>query len=523
MNAVSKTYYSIENLRQLAVQALVEHNTDVGNARLVVDALIAAEIDGLKGHGLSRLPSYCAQAKSGKVKGHEVPKVTPIGLAATRIDAGYGFAYPALDQAIRALTKVTYQTGIAVASVTHSHHCGAAGYYVEKLAQKGLIGLLFANTPKAIAPWGGRDAVFGTNPIAFAVPRKEKSPLVIDLALSKVARGKIMVAGRDKKSIPEGWALDSQGKPTTDPNAAMYEDLFWTMLQRFRNSGSLGNRKRNFRFKNKLLSLDSTTISLCLNLFPWAQYRRAKGGVKGGVKVHVLLDHDDYMPSFIRITEAKRHDRTVAHDFHFKPGSIVALDRAYNDYKLFLYWTVNKVYFVTRQKENAIYEVVEERPLPQNRPILADQLIKLTGANAQEKCPHLLRRIVVWDKVKEREIVLLTNHLEFGSTTIAAIYKDRWEIEIFFKTLKQHLKIKTFIGTSENALRIQIWTALIALLLLKYLHHLSQFGWSMSNLATMLRLNLFTYRDLLLWLHNPFGEPPKPPIVQLVLPGFGQQ
>lgn len=300
--------------------------------------------------------------------------------------------------------------------------------------------------------------------------------------------------------------------------AALYEDLFWTMLQRFRNSGSLGNRKRNFRFKNKLLSLDSTTISLCLNLFPWAQYRRAKGGVK----VHVLLDHDDYMPSFIRITEAKRHDRTVAHDFHFKPGSIVALDRAYNDYKLFSYWTVNNVYFVTRQKENAIYEVVEEQPLPQNRPILADQIIKLTGANAQEKCPHLLRRIVVWDKVKEREIVLLTNHLEFGSTTIASIYKDRWEIEIFFKTLKQHLKIKTFIGTSENALRIQIWTALIALLLLKYLHHLSQFGWSMSNLATMLRLNLFTYRDLLLWLHNPFGEPPKPPIVQLVLPGFGQ-
>lgn len=300
--------------------------------------------------------------------------------------------------------------------------------------------------------------------------------------------------------------------------ASLYEDLFWTMLQRFRNSGSLGNRKRKFRFKNKLLSLDSTTISLCLSLFPWAQYRRAKGGVK----VHVLLDHDDYMPSFIRLTEAKRHDRTVAHDFHLKPGSIVALDRAYNDYKLFSYWTLNKVFFVTRQKENAVYEVVEERRLPQNRSILKDQIIKLTGVDAEKKCPHLLRRIVVWDKVKEREIILLTNHLEFGSTTIAAIYKDRWEIEIFFKTLKQHLKVKTFIGTSENALRIQIWTALIALLLLKYLHHLSQFGWSMSNLATMLRLNLFTYRDLLLWLQNPFGEPPKPPLVQLVLPGFGQ-
>ena len=300
--------------------------------------------------------------------------------------------------------------------------------------------------------------------------------------------------------------------------AALYEELFWTMANRFRKSGGLGSRKRKFQFKNKLLSLDSTTISLCLSLFPWAQFRRAKGGVK----VHVLLDHDDYMPSFALITEAKRHDRTVARQFILKPGSIVAFDKAYNDYKLFSQWTENGIYFVTRQKENAVYEVVEERDIPQYRSILSDQIIRLTGVKAEEKCPHLLRRIVVWDKVNEREIVLLTNHLEFGSSTIAAIYKDRWEIEIFFKTLKQHLKVKTFIGTSENALRIQIWTALIALLLLKYLHHLSKFGWSMSNLATMLRLNLFTYRDLLDWLHDPFGQPPITPVVQLTLPGIGQ-
>jgi len=133
-----------------------------------------------------------------------------------------------------------------------------------------------------------------------------------------------------------------------------------------------------------------------------------------------------------------------------------------------------------------------------------------------------LRRVVVWDEKNQQEIVLLTNHLDFGASTIAAIYKDRWEIEIFFKTLKQHLKVKIFIGTSENALRIQIWTALIALLLLKYLHHLSRFGWSLSNLATMLRLNLFTYRDLMTWLQDPFGQPPLPPVIQLRLPGFGQ-
>lgn len=300
--------------------------------------------------------------------------------------------------------------------------------------------------------------------------------------------------------------------------AELFEDLFWTMLHRFRTSGGLGTRKRKFRFKNKLLSLDSTTISLCLTMFPWARFRRAKGGVK----VHVLLDHDDYMPSYVWITEAKRHDRTVARDFNLKPGSIVAFDRAYNDYSLFSYWTTNKVFFVTRQKDNAVYEVVENRGIPKHRSILADQIIRLIGAKAEDKCPHMLRRIVVWDQKNQRELILLSNHLEFGASTIAAIYKDRWEIEIFFKTLKQHLKVKTFIGTSENALRIQIWTALIALLLLKYLHHLSKFGWSLSNLATMLRLNLFTYRDLHKWLHDPFGQPPATPLVQLFLPGFGQ-
>lgn len=325
--------------------------------------------------------------------------------------------------------------------------------------------------------------------------------------------GKLRHLGIAKAPNKSTLSYANQNRP-----AALFEELFWTMLQRFRTSGGLGGRKKKFRFKNKLLSLDSTTISLCLSLFPWAQFRRAKGGVK----VHVLLDHDDYMPSFALITTAKRHDRTVARRFDLKPGSIVAFDRAYNDYSLFSFWTVNGIYFVTRQKENAVYEVVEDREVPRHRSILADQIIRLTGPKAEEKCPHLLRRVVVWDEENHREIVLLTNHLKFGASTIAAIYKDRWEIEIFFKTLKQHLKVKTFVGTSENALRIQIWTALIALLLLKYLHHLSKFGWSMSNLVTMLRLNLFTHRDLQEWLHDPFGQPPVQPVVQLTLRDIGQ-
>ena len=296
--------------------------------------------------------------------------------------------------------------------------------------------------------------------------------------------------------------------------AQLYEDLFYTALNRFRDEEGLGQRKKKFRFKNKLLSLDSTTISLCLKLFPWAKFRRAKGGVKA----HVLLDHDEYLPRYVLITEAKRSDVKMADAFTLNPGSIVAMDRGYNDYGLFFKWTTEEIYFVTRLKENAAYEVVEECEVPQDRNIRSDQLIRLTGVQAQRDCPCLLRRVVVWDPVNEREIVLLTNLIAFGATTIAAIYKDRWEIELFFKALKQNLKVKSFVGTSENALRIQIWTALIAILLLKWLHHLSKAKWSLSNLASMLRLNLFTYRDLRTWLDDPFETPPlQPETEQLTL------
>ena len=163
---------------------------------------------------------------------------------------------------------------------------------------------------------------------------------------------------------------------------------------------------------------------------------------------------------------------------------------------------------------------------PQQRNILSDQLIRLTSPRARQQCPCLLRRVTVWDAPNQRKIVLLSNHLEFGATTLAAIYKERWQIELFFKALKQNLKIKSFVGTSENALRIQIWTALIALLLLKWLYHLSQAGWSLSNLASLLRLNLFTYRDLQNWLNHPFETPPLipgPQQLSLPLPGLGQE
>lgn len=290
--------------------------------------------------------------------------------------------------------------------------------------------------------------------------------------------------------------------------AEIYEDLFWSLMGRFRSNGQLGGRQHKFRFKNKLLSLDSTTISLCLNLFPWAKFRRAKGGVKA----HVLLDHDDYMPSYVLITEAKRHDSKILHLLKLAAGSIIVMDRAYNHYQQFAAWIAQGVFFVTRMKENALYEVIERRAVPQNRNILSDEIIRLTGINAESKCPYPLRRIVVWDEENQRQIVLLTNHMEFGATTVAEIYRERWQIELFFKALKQNLKVKSFVGVSENALRIQIWTALIALLLLKWLHHLSKANWSLSGLASMLRMNLFTYRDLRDWLNDPMNTPPVVPL-----------
>jgi IS4 transposase len=252
-------------------------------------------------------------------------------------------------------------------------------------------------------------------------------------------------------------------------------------------------------------------------MFPWAKFRRAKGGVKA----HVLLDHDDYLPAYVLLTEAKRSDVKLADSFRLNPGSIVAVDRGYIDYALFARWSMAGVFFVTRLKENAAFEVVEDCEIPQNRNIRADQLIRLTGVKAQADYPELLRRIVAWDAENEREIVLLTNLLGFGATTIAAIYKERWKIELFFKALKQNLTVKTFVGTSENALRIQIWTALIALLLLKWLHHLSKAAWSLSNLASMLRLNLFTYRELTQWIDNPMGTPPLIPAAEQLTLALG--
>jgi hypothetical protein len=297
----------------------------------------------------------------------------------------------------------------------------------------------------------------------------------------------------------------------------LFQDLFFEMLQRCQQVAP----QKKFRFKNKLLSLDATVIDLCLNLFPWAKFRQTKGAVK----LHLLLDHDGYLPIYAWIREAAVHEINFARLLELPAGSILALDMGFIDYRLYSSWTDRKIWFVTRMKSNACYRVVERRAPVERRRILADETIAWTGFYARQNCPQRLRRIVVWDQVKEEEIVLLTNHMDFAASTIAAIYKDRWQIEIFFKTLKQNLKVKTFVGTSENALKVQIWTALIAMLLIKYLKFRAALSWSMSNLISLLRLNLFTYRDLWEWLDHPFDTPPlEPQPVQLALPmpGLGQ-
>lgn len=266
---------------------------------------------------------------------------------------------------------------------------------------------------------------------------------------------------------------------------------------------SQGGRKK-FRFKNKLMSLDGSIIDLSVSMFDWAKFRRTKGAIK----LHLLLDHDGYLPSFAVVTEGKASEIKVARTLRFEPGTILAIDRGYIDYEWFRELTQAEVFFVTRMKDKAVYEVKQEVQVPQNSNVVSDQIICFPRLAREGEEPVLFRRVEIWDADKQESIVFLSNLLAFGATTIAAIYKDRWQVELFFKALKQTAKIKTFVGTSANAVRTQVWTALIAMLVLKYLQLKSKFGWSLSNLAALLRQQLFFYRDLWAWLDDPFQAPP---------------
>lgn len=280
----------------------------------------------------------------------------------------------------------------------------------------------------------------------------------------------------------------------------LYRALFYELFGQCRQVAP----RHRFAFKNKLLSLDATIIELCASAFDWAKFRAGKGAVK----LHVMLDHDGYLPCFAHITEGAQHELKVAQNLELPKGAIVAMDRGYNDYHLFEKWTKQGVYFVTRLKDNASYFSTKKLFSATTGFIRRDELIEFEVFTAGRKIKETYRRVEVWLEDKQEIMVLLTNHLTLSPLTIAAIYKERWQIELFFKTLKQNLRLKTFVGTSANAVHIQIWTALIALLLTQFLKLKSSFSWALSNLVALLRWNLFTYRNLWKWLNAPFDTPP---------------
>lgn len=261
------------------------------------------------------------------------------------------------------------------------------------------------------------------------------------------------------------------------------------------------DKQRKFRFKHPLLTLDSTVIPVCVEMFEWAKYMKTKGAVK----VHTVLDNRSVLPQYAVITDGQTADVKVARGLKFEAGTIVVMDRGYEDHDWWRKLSAAGVFFVSRLKDSTSYGVVEERRNTVD-PIVRDEVIMLTSEPESDH-PMLLRRIEVWLQDKQESIVFVSNHLRLAASTIAAIYRDRWKIELFFKAIKQSLRIRAFIGTSENAVQIQIWTALITMVLLRYLQLRSTWNWSLSNLVAMLRYQLFVYRDLWSWINQPFRPP----------------
>lgn len=295
----------------------------------------------------------------------------------------------------------------------------------------------------------------------------------------------------------------------------LFKDYYFQLLQ------SLGQHPKfkqvKFKIKSKIFLLDSTTISLCLSIFDWAKYKTAKGAVK----MHTLLDFDGNLPAYVNITNGKTADNKGAYDVPLLKGSVIVADRFYNDFSLLNVWDSKGVFFVIRHKENLQYVTIKENELPENihQHILKDEIIELKNELSKTKYPNKLRRVSIWDEENQQVIELITNQFTWSPNTISELYKSRWQVEIFFRDIKQLLHIKSFIGTSENAVMIQIWTALITILILKALKAQSKFDWYLSNLVAFIRLNLFVKIDLQKWLDRPFEEhiEPPPKLIQGVL------
>jgi hypothetical protein len=296
----------------------------------------------------------------------------------------------------------------------------------------------------------------------------------------------------------------NEGKPY-----ALYEALFGKLLKRCQGTAP----GHDFRFNNPLYSLDASTIDLCLSVFPWADFRTTKGAIK----LHVGLNHAGYLPEFITVTDGKSADVTVGRTLEFPKGSIVAIDKGYNDYTWYKQLTNKGIFFVTRLKKNAKYRVVGRRPVLKNKGLICDQTIEFTGSQTAKKCSVRLRRIGYRDAETGKRYVFLTNNFKLSAKTIADIYKARWQVELFFKWIKQNLKIKSFVGTSKNAVMTQIWIAMCVYLLLAFIKFQSGLKKSMQQILRLLQLNLFDKRDLMSLLRGDPIHHLKPDINQMAL------
>ena len=291
-------------------------------------------------------------------------------------------------------------------------------------------------------------------------------------------------------------------------DADLFRDLYYSLLKTLGQQADQNRSK--LKIKVPVYLLDATVIGLCLSVFDWATFRSSKGAVK----MHTLLEYDGKLPTYVNITAGSVADNKGAYDIPLEKGSVIVADRYYNDFPMLQVWDSRGAYYVVRHKKNLAFSKIEERELPQQKSqnVLIDEVIELTNAKSQEKYPKRLRRVAVWDEENQQTIELITNNFKWSAQTIADLYKARWEIEVFFRDIKQLLHIKTFIGTSQNAVMIKIWTALITILLIKVMKNQAKYGWHLSNLVAFIRLNIFVKIELQKWIDHPFEEPPPKPL-----------
>lgn len=284
----------------------------------------------------------------------------------------------------------------------------------------------------------------------------------------------------------------------------MFRDYYFKLFEDLQNRGHF-KRKKFKKINRKIYLLDSTIISVCLKVFDWAKYKQEKGAIK----LHTMLDYDGCLPKYVYMSEAKQSDVKHAQYMLMPRRSVIVSDRGYLDFDMLHQWNKEEIIFVIMLKKSIKYEQVKEIPLAEDKDehLLKDEIIRLTEQQTKQLYLENLRRVVIFDEEKNRIIEVITNNFSWTASTIAELYKQRWMIEIFFKELKQHLKIKSFIGTTQNAMWIQIWTAMISLLILRYFKEIAKYGWSLSNLIAFLRMNLFVKLLLTEWLNNPFKPP----------------